>query len=50
MDNEIEKKIYDEYKDILELTDDDIRKMSFAESCIYLEKLNEIEEKLKSKN
>ncbi len=42
----IEKSIKDEYKDVLAITEEEIEKMSFLEACNYVEKLNEIIEKI----
>mgnify|MGYP004617576339 CR=1 FL=1 len=46
-DKEIEKNIEKEFGNILETKDEDIKKLSFLESCIYLENLNKINERMK---
>ena len=45
-DEEIEKIIEEEFGDILSVSDEKIANFSFAESCIYLETLNKISERI----
>lgn len=45
-DTEIEEIIEKEFGNILETKDKDIEKLSFLESCIYLENLNKIEKRI----
>ena len=46
-DKEIEEIIEKEFGNILETNDRDIEKLSFLESCVYLENLNKINERIK---
>ena len=45
-DEEIEKIIEKEFGDVLNITDEEIKKMSFLESCEYIEKLNLIQTRM----
>lgn len=45
-DEEIEKIIDEEFGDILSISDEQIAKLSFAESCVYLETINKINERI----
>ena len=45
-DAEIEKIINKEFDGILYLDDNVINNLSFAESCIYLENLNKVKERI----
>ena len=50
MEEIIEKNIKEEYGDVLNITDEEIEKMSFLEACNYVEKLNEIIDKIEKSN
>lgn len=45
-DEQIEKIIKKEFGDVLALTDEEIEKSSFIESCVYLETLNKIKQRI----
>ncbi len=45
-DIEIEEIIEKEFGNIIETNDKEIEKLSFLESCIYLENLNKIEKRI----
>ncbi len=45
-DEEIEKIINEEFGNVFEITDEEIEKFSFAESCWYLETLNKVDQRI----
>ncbi len=46
-EKKIERIISKEFGNVFEITDEEISKMSFAESCWYLETLNKVDKRIK---
>ena len=45
-DKKIEEIIDNEFENVLKITDEEIKNMSFAESCVYLDSLNKIMQRI----